>query len=253
MMSKNSNRIQIKSADELAIMAEGGSVLREVMDHATSFVDIGKTTQELNDDIHSMLKKKNLRPAFLNKYGFPGSVCISVNNEVVHGVPGKKVLKNGDIVSMDCGLIKEGYYLDTARTVKVGNVDRESEELIRVASESLRLGIEQLLPGKRLGDVSHAVQTRIESSGYSVVREYTGHGIGRDLHEEPKIPNFGLPGKGIRWQAGMVVCVEPMVNAGTHETFVMEDRWTVVTADGRRSAHMEHTGAITEIGPVILT
>jgi methionyl aminopeptidase len=253
LLSQHSNRIQIKSADEIAIMSEGGAVLREVMDQAESFISVGLTTQELNNFIHNLLKKKNLRPAFLNKYGFPGSVCISINEGVVHGVPGQKILRNGDIVSIDCGLIKDGFYLDTARTVRVGEIDPESENLIHVALNSLRLGIDQLQPGKRLGDVSHAVQSHVESQGYSVVREYTGHGIGRELHEEPKIPNFGPAGKGVRWLEGMVVCIEPMVNAGTHETRVLDDRWTVVTADGMRSAHMEHTVAITENGPVTLT
>lgn len=234
-------------------MRENGQILREVMDQVVAIVKPGITTKEVDQYAYDLLMERKVVPAFLGLYGFPGTVCISVNEEIVHGIPGPRKLQNGDIVSLDCGLIREDLYSDTARTVPVGEINAVSRRLIDVTARSLELGIEQLQPGKRLGDVSHAVQAYVESEGFSVVREYTGHGIGRKLHEEPKIPNHGDAGRGIRWREGMVVCIEPMVNVGTHKTETLKDNWTVVTADRKRSAHIEHSVAITADGPLVLT
>lgn len=234
-------------------MKRGGVLLREVMNELINAVRPGVTTAELDRIARTETEKRKAIPAFLGLYGFPGTLCISVNEEVVHGIPGSRALKEGDIVSLDIGLVKDDFYVDMARTVGVGEIDEESRRLIEVASDALEIGIECLRPGLRLGDLSAAIQKHVESLGFSVVRDYTGHGIGRRLHEEPKIPNFGQPGRGVRWMPGMVVCVEPMVNAGTHQTRTLSDRWTVVTADGKRSAHMEDTVAVTEDGPLVIT
>lgn len=246
-------RIELKTPEEIGIMKRGGAILHEVMDHLIREVKPGVTTLELDRRAKAEMDKRGVIPAFLGLYGFPGTLCISVNEEVVHGIPGPRALKEGDIVSLDIGLIKDEYYVDMARTVGVGTIDPESARLIQVAGDALAIGVEYLRPGLRLGDLSAAIQKYVEGEGFSVVREYTGHGVGRKLHEEPKIPNFGQAGRGVRWQAGMVVCVEPMVNAGGVQTRTLSDRWTVVTADGRRSAHMEDTIAITEDGPLVLT
>jgi methionyl aminopeptidase len=245
--------ITLKTPQEIETMRRGGAILREVMDLLTARVKPGVTTLELDRFAHDEMIRRKTKPAFLGLYGFPGSVCISVNEEIVHGIPGPRRLVEGDIVSLDCGLIYEGFYLDTARTAPVGKTDEDSLRLIRTASEALEIGIEWLVPGRRLGDVSAAIQQHVEREGFSVVREYTGHGVGRKLHEDPKIPNHGQAGVGRRWQAGMTVCIEPMVNGGGAGTRLLADEWTVVTADGTRSAHMEHTVAITESGPEVLT
>jgi methionyl aminopeptidase len=245
--------ITLKTPQEIEIMRKGGAILREVMDLLAAEVRPGISTLELDRLAHAELTRRGTTPAFLGLYGFPRSVCASVNEQVVHGIPSQRQLVEGDIVSLDCGLIFQGFYLDTARTLPVGKVDEEAQRLIRVTGEALEIGIEWLTPGRRLGDVSAAIQRHVEGKGFSVVRDYTGHGIGRKLHEDPKIPNYGQAGVGRRWQTGMTVCLEPMVNAGTHQTRTLADRWTVVTADGKRSAHMEHTVAITEAGPLMLT
>lgn len=245
--------ISLKTPDEIAIMQEGGRILHEVMDLLAEHVQPGVTTLELDRFAEAELRRRGTKPAFLGLYGFPGSVCTSINEEIVHGIPSDRRLVEGDIISFDCGLIYRDLYLDTARTVPVGRVDEVSKRIIEVATEALEIGLEWLIPGRRLGDVSWAIQRYVEANGFSVVREYTGHGIGRRLHEDPKIPNHGRPGMGQRWRAGMTVCIEPMVNAGTYETRTLADQWTVVTADGKRSAHVEHTVAITDDGPLVLT
>ena len=247
------DRIVLKTPEEIRIMRRSGAILREIMDLLLQTVRPGVTTLELDRLARAETEKHQARPAFLGLYGFPGTLCISVNEEVVHGVPGPRVLHEGDIVSLDIGLIKEGFYVDMARTVGVGAIDEESRRLIQVADESLEIAKEFLRPGLRMGDLSAAIQRHVERQGFSVVRDYTGHGIGRKLHEEPKIPNFGQPGRGVRWQNGMVICIEPMVNAGVYQTRTLEDRWTVVTADGRRSAHMEDTMVVTEGEALVLT
>ena len=246
-------RIILKNQDEINIMRRGGAILREVLDRVVEQVRPGVTTQELDRFAKAELDQRKAVPAFLGLYGFPCTMCTSINEQVVHGIPDAVPLRQGDIVSLDIGLVRDGYYVDTAQTVPVGKVDEESDRLIRVTSEALQAGIDCLRPGQRLGDLSWAIQEFVEQRGFSIVREYTGHGIGRKLHEEPKIPNYGEPGKGVRWRPGMVVCIEPMVNAGVHATRTLDDKWTVVTADGKRSAHMEHTVAVTQNGPLILT
>ena len=247
------NRITIKSKDELNTMRRAGALLREVMEEVIGHVRPGVTTGELDRVARHEIERRGAIPAFLGLYDFPGSLCISINEEIVHGIPGKRVLVEGDIASLDLGLILDGYYADMARTVPVGRADEVSNRLIQVTGEALEIGIEFLRPGLRMGDLSAAVQAHVERNGFAVVRDYTGHGIGRRPHEDPKIPNYGEPGRGVRWQVGMVVCIEPMVNAGTYQTLLREDRWTVVTADGSRSAHMEDTIAVTEDGPWVLT
>ncbi|HOE96673.1 MAG TPA: type I methionyl aminopeptidase [Candidatus Sumerlaeota bacterium] len=247
------NRITIKSKDELNTMRRAGALLREVMEEVIGHVRPGVTTGELDRVARHEIERRGAIPAFLGLYDFPGSLCISINEEIVHGIPGKRVLVEGDIASLDLGLILDGYYADMARTVPVGRADEVSNRLIQVTGEALEIGIEFLRPGLRMGDLSAAVQAHVERNGFAVVRDYTGHGIGRRPHEDPKIPNYGEPGRGVRWQVGMVVCIEPMVNVGTYQTLLREDRWTVVTADGSRSAHMEDTIAVTEDGPWVLT
>ncbi|MCL5271610.1 MAG: type I methionyl aminopeptidase [bacterium] len=234
-------------------MERAGAVLHEVMDLLAEQVVSGITTLELDRFAKAELEKRGAIPAFLGLYGFPGTLCTSVNEEVVHGIPGPRALREGDIISIDVGLVKDGYYADMARTLPVGRIDEDSRRLIEVTVEALEIGIECLVPGKRLGDLSAAIQTFVERQGFSVVREYTGHGIGQKLHEEPKVPNYGQAGRGIRWQPGMVICIEPMVNAGVAATRTLDDQWTVVTADGMRSAHAEHTVAVTADGPRVLT
>lgn len=247
------DRIVLKTPAEIQIMRRSGSLLREVMELLIGAVRPGVTTLEMDRLARSEVEKRGAIPAFLGLYGFPGTLCISVNEEVVHGIPGPRVLIEGDIVSLDIGLVKDDFYVDMTRTVGVGSIDEESARLIQVASDGLEVGIEYLRPGLRLGDLSAAIQKYVEGQGFSVVRDYTGHGIGRQLHEEPKIPNFGQPGRGVRWQEGMVVCIEPMVNAGVAQTRTLADKWTVVTADAKRSAHVEDTIAITSDGPLLLT
>ncbi|HUP89625.1 MAG TPA: type I methionyl aminopeptidase, partial [Longimicrobiales bacterium] len=194
------------------------------------------------------------KPAFKGLYGFPAALCLSVNHEVVHGIPTKKrVLEEGDIISVDAGVQLDGWYADAAVTFPVGDVDALSETLLRTTQAALQAGIEQAVVGNRLGDIGHAVQTRAEGDGFSVVRDLVGHGIGREPHEEPQVPNFGRPGKGLVLQAGMVLAIEPMVNAGAAGVKTLADRWTVITLDKKRSAHFEHTVAVTEAGPQILT
>lgn len=246
-------QIVLKSAKEIEIMRRAGALLRDVLDRLVVEIKPGVSTLELDQIAQAEIEKHGAKPAFLGMYGFPNTLCTSVNEQIVHGIPNRKPLNEGDILSIDVGLVLDGYYSDSARTIPVGQVDAESKRLIEVTQRSLEIGIEQLVPGNRLGDVSWAIQSYVESQGFSVVREYTGHGIGRKLHEEPKIPNHGRAGRGVRWQEGMVVCIEPMVNVGTWKTRTLDDEWTVITADKKRSAHIEHMVAVTAKGPLVLT
>ncbi len=252
-MERASERITIKSAAEIDCMRRAGALLAEVLELVVPRVKPGVTTAELDAFALEEIRRRGAKPAFLGLYGFPGTLCLSVNEEVVHGIPGSRRLVEGDILSIDCGLVLDGFHADMARTVPVGVVPGEAERLIEVTGRALEVGVDRLRPGLRLGDLSAAIQHYVEGEGFSVVREYTGHGIGRKLHEEPRIPNYGRAGRGVRWEAGMVVCVEPMVNEGTDKTMVLKDNWTVVTADRRRSAHMENTVAVTAEGPLVLT
>ncbi|HWQ89069.1 MAG TPA: type I methionyl aminopeptidase [Desulfitobacteriaceae bacterium] len=245
--------IELKTNRQLEKMREAGRIVAETLDLLKKAVQEGITTQELDRLAEDFIRKCGAKPAFKGYNGFPATLCTSVNEEVVHGIPGTRKLQTGDIISIDCGAVIDGYFGDAALTLPVGTVDPELQRLLKVTEESLMLGISQAKMGYRLQDISHAVQTHVESRGFSVVRDYVGHGIGQAMHEEPQIPNFGRPGRGPRLEAGMVLAIEPMVNLGTFEVQTMEDHWTVVTRDRKHSAHFEHTVAITRNGPEILT
>jgi methionyl aminopeptidase len=224
-----------------------------VLNYLEGIVEPGMTTQYIADVAHKFIVKRGGQPAFLGYRGFPGSICTSVNFEVVHGIPKIQRLKEGDLLKVDIGVKFKDYYSDAARTFPIGDISAEAEKLVKVTKGALYKGIEQSVIDNRLYDISAAVQSYVESEGFSVVRDYTGHGIGHEIHEEPQIPNFGTPGKGPRLKAGMVFCIEPMVNAGIYKTEVLPDGWTVVTEDRSLSAHFEHTIVITDNGPRILT
>jgi methionyl aminopeptidase len=248
--------ITLKSEHELALMREAGRIVAEVLDTIRAAVAPGATTADLESIAEQIIVGKyQAIPSFKGYRGFPGVVCASVNEEIVHGIPGQRVLREGDIVSVDVGAIYKGYHGDSAITVGVGQVDADSKRLMDVTAESLRIGIEAAKPGNWTTDISKAIQSYVESQGYSVVREYTGHGIGRKMHEDPQIPNYFEPriGGRVRLRPGMTFALEPMVNIGDWKTRVLDDRWTVVTADGARSAHFEHTVAVTRNGPEIMT
>lgn len=245
--------IRLKNDADIAAMRAAGKVLRRALDKAGAAVRPGVTTGELDLVVRESIESEGARPAFRGYHGFPGSACISVNEAVVHGIPGEQVLKEGDLVSIDVGVEKDGYYADACETFAVGQISPAAARLMDVTRQSLAAGIAQARPGGRLGDISHAVQVFVEAHGYTVVRELVGHGIGWALHEEPQVPNFGPPGKGPELVPGLVLAIEPMVNEGREAVRTLADDWTVVTADGKLSAHFEHTVAITADGPVILT
>jgi methionyl aminopeptidase len=245
--------IILKSPKELARMREAGRIVAEVLTELRERIKPGVTTAELDAFVYDFITKHKAFPSFKGYRGFPASLCVSVNEEVVHGVPGKRVLREGDIVSLDVGAIYRGYHGDAAITVGVGEINEVAKRLIEAAEGALLAGIEAMRPGKRVGDVSWAIQSYAESRGYSVVREYTGHGIGRKMHEDPQIPNFGKPGKGARLKPGMTFALETMLNMGDWETIVLENGWTVITQDRKLSAHFEHTVAVTDGEPEILT
>ncbi len=245
--------IILKSQRELNYLRDAGRIVAEALNEVRKAVKPDVTTVDIDRIAEQYIKSKGAIPTFKGYHGFPGNICASVNEEVVHGIPGLKRLKNGDSISIDLGATINGYVGDSAITVPVGEVDAEVQQLLDVTEQSLYKGIEQAIAGNRLGDISHAIQTHAESFGYGVVRDYVGHGIGRNMHEDPQIPNYGLPGRGPRLKSGMTLAIEPMINAGTHEVKTLENNWTVVTVDGKRSAHFEHTIAITPDGPEILT
>jgi len=234
-------------------MRAAGRLAGQVLAHLRTLVKPGVTTIEIDRAAEKMIRDAGALPTFKGYNGFPYSICASVNEQVVHGFPSDYVLKEGDIFSIDCGATLEGFVGDTATTVPVGNVDQERMKLIRVTEQCLDRAIEQCRAGRHLGDIGWAVQQHAEANGYSIVRDYVGHGIGRRMHEDPQIPNYGRPGLGPKIKVGYVFAVEPMVNQGTHFTKVLADGWTVVTMDGKPSAHTEHTIAITEDGPEVLT
>lgn len=234
-------------------MSMSGRIVAQVIDSLKKMVAIGVTTKEIEDFADERIRVLGGIPAFKGYRGYPSSVCISVNEQVVHGIPSDRKLKDGDIVSIDIGVFLDGFYGDAAVTISIGTIDKESADLIRVTEESLYLGIENAVEGKRLYDISSAIQKHVEENGFSVVRLFVGHGIGRELHEEPQVPNYGVPGQGPRLKRGMTLAIEPMVNAGGHEVIVLEDGWTAVTKDGKRSAHFEHTVLVTQDKPRILT
>ena len=238
---------------EIAIMRRAGRVVAEMHERIRAAVKPGVSTIELDAVGHEVIDRRGATSNFLGYHGFPAVICASPNNMIVHGIPGDYCLRDGDIISIDCGAIIDGWHGDAAFTMGVGDITPEAERLIDVTEQSLHAGIAEMVAGKHIGDIGHAVQTVAEAAGFTVVREYVGHAIGQAMHEQPEVPNYGRPGKGPKLRVGNVYAVEPMVNAGTADTFLLEDDWGVVTADGRLSAHWEHTIAITEDGPEILT
>ncbi|HHX96958.1 MAG TPA: type I methionyl aminopeptidase [Clostridia bacterium] len=245
--------IILKSQRELQFMYAAGQVVAEAHRKIAQVIKPGITTLELNHIAEEFILSKGARPTFKGYNGFPKSICTSLNEEVVHGIPSLRELKDGDIISIDIGATLNGYVGDAAVTLPVGEIDDEAQKLLAVGKKALEVGINQAVIGNRLSDISHAIQTYVESNGFSVVREFVGHGVGQRMHEDPQIPNFGPPGRGPRLRAGMTLAIEPMVNVGTFEVQTLTDNWTVVTKDGKRSAHFEHSIAITEEGPWILT
>jgi methionyl aminopeptidase len=245
--------IIIRSAREIDQLRKANAIVAEVLEKLTKAVAPGVMTSELDQIAENVILSRGATPAFKGYRGFPRSVCISINEQVVHGIPDSRRLKDGDIVSIDVGTNLNGYYGDAAITLPVGEVDREGKRLLEVTKKALSIGIEMARVGNRLFDISHAIQAWVESQGFSVVRDFVGHGIGQSLHEEPQIPNFGPPRQGPRLEKGMIFALEPMVNEGTYEVKILADGWTVVTADGKRSAHFEHTIAITDGKPEILS
>jgi len=234
-------------------MRQAGKIVAVVLGMLEASVEPGITTEALNKIAEEEAKKNNAIPSFKGYRGFPASICVSVNEQIVHGIPSKRKLKGGDIVSLDFGVIYNGFHGDAARTVAVGSISSKAQELLTVTQEALITGITKAKDGVNLGDVSYAIQKYIESNGFSVVREYVGHGIGRDMHEEPQIPNFGTEGRGPILRTGMTLAIEPMVNAGMRQTKLTDTKWTVVTADGSLSAHFEHTIAVTDGKAEVLT
>lgn len=245
--------IQIKSAHEIKLMQEAGRITTAARAAVGALVAPGITTRELDEEARKVIEGFGATPSFLNYNGFPYSLCCSVNNEVIHGFPGKYKIKEGDIVSVDVGACYMGYHGDCADTFPAGKISAEAERLISVTRQSFYEGIKMAREGQRVSDISHAVQTYVEKHGYSVVRDYVGHGVGSRLHEDPEVPNFGNPGRGPRLAAGMVIAVEPMVNEGRFGVSTLSNGWTVVTKDGKLSAHYENTILITGGDPVILT
>lgn len=245
--------IILKSDIELNYMREAGKIVAGTLAEIKKFASPGITTLEIDKIAEDYIRSRGAEPAFKGYHGFPSTVCASVNEEVVHGLPGLRKLKNGDTISIDVGAIVNGYHGDAAITLPIGDVDENILHLLEVTEASLYKGIEKAIIGNNLTDISHAIQAHAESFGYGVVRDMVGHGIGRRMHEDPQIPNYGTPGRGPRLKAGMTLAIEPMINMGTYEVETLDDGWTVVTKDGKCSAHFEHTIAITSEGPEILT
>ena len=241
--------IILKTPDEIEVMAQASKVVAEALDIVRQEVRAGVTTDDLDRIAEEAIRARGAVPAFKGYRSYPKTLCASVNEQVVHGIPSKRKLKEGDIIGLDLGAIVGGFYGDSAVTVAVGHIDDATARLVRVTEEALYLGIEQAVVGNRLTDISHAVQSHVEAAGFSVVTEFVGHGIGRQLHEEPQVPNYGKPGQGPRLQPGMVLAIEPMVNMGGSAVRVLDDRWTAVTADGTLSAHFEHTISVQPSGP----
>jgi methionyl aminopeptidase len=243
-----------KTKDQIALMRRAGKVVAEMHEECIRAAKAGATTMDVDRVAREVIDRRGARSNFLGYHGFPAVVCTSPNDVIVHGIPSDSVvLHDGDILSIDCGAIIEGWHADAAVTVPIGDIDDESHLLIDITRRSLELAIEQVVEGHRLGDIGAAVEGIAEQNGFTVVREYVGHGIGTAMHEEPQVPNYGPAGRGLKLKEGMVLAIEPMVNAGSAETVVLDDGWTVVTRDHRRSAHFEHTIAVTDHGPEVLT
>lgn len=246
--------IQVKSAEEISRMMKAGEIAAQALSLAGRSIRPGMSTWELDKIIHDFIVSKGARPSSLGYCGFTGSACISINEELIHGIPSKKkIIKEGDIVSVDLTVEYDGWNGDNARTFMVGEVSDEAKRLLKVTEEALYEGIKMAVAGNRIGDISNAVQTYCEKNGYHVVRKFIGHGIGKDMHEDPEVPNFGKPGRGPRLVPGMTICIEPMVNTTTADVNILADKWTVVEANGNLSAHFEHTICITNGKPIIMT
>ncbi len=246
--------IVIKSHEEIRLMAKAGEVTAKMLEELPEFIKPGISTKDIDRWCEAFISKHGMKPAFKGYGGFPGTACVSVNEEVVHGIPSKKrVLREGDIVSVDLGTIYKDYYSDAARTYPVGKISEENARLIRVAEESFFEGLRYARPGNRIGDVGHAIQQYVEEAGFSVIRDYTGHGVGRNLHEDPPVPNYGKAAHGPKLVPGMVIAVEPMIAAGDYDVEVLSNDWTAVTIDGSYAAHYENTVVITEDEPILLT
>jgi methionyl aminopeptidase len=251
-------QIAVKSRRELEKMREAGRHTAEILLMLREAARPGVTTGELDGIAKSELEKRKLKSPFLNYSPgglppYPAVLCVSVNEEIVHGIPGSRELAEGDILSLDFGVDSEGFHGDSAVTIPIGPISEDAQQLVETTRASLEVGVAEMVPGNRLSDIGHAVQKRAEGDGYSVVRQFVGHGIGRQMHEPPQIPNYGRPGRGPRLKVGMVFAIEPMVNVGTEKVQILDDEWTAVTADGQLSAHFEHTVAITDNGPEIMT
>lgn len=243
-----------KNREQIALMRRAGKVVAEMHERCAEMAKPGATTLDIDRVAREVIERRGARSNFLGYRGFPAVVCTSPNDVIVHGIPSETVvLEEGDILSIDCGAIIEGWHADAAVTVPIGEIDAESQRLIDVTRASLWAAIDQVVAGNRLGDIGAAVEGLAEAAGFSIVREYVGHGIGTAMHEEPQVPNYGPPGRGFKLREGIVLAIEPMVNAGGPETEVLDDGWTVITRDGRRSAHFEHTITVTEAGPEVLT
>jgi methionyl aminopeptidase len=251
-MSKDTN-IAIKSPEELITLREAGKILAGIFEEIKRSLKIGMTTGDIDAMAEALIRRNKVGAAFKNYRGYPACSCVSVNEEIIHGIPGTRQVKDGDVVGVDIGIVYRDYYSDMAMTFGFGELDAGRQRLLDVTRQALARGITEARPGNRLGDISHAVQRYVESKGFSVVRDFVGHGIGSKLHEDPEIPNYGEPHQGPLLKPGMVFAIEPMVNMGSSGTKVLKDGWTAVTVDKKPSAHFEHTVAITESGPVILT
>ncbi|ACI20641.1 type I methionyl aminopeptidase [Thermodesulfovibrio yellowstonii] len=246
--------IILKSPEELKKMRKSCQIVAKVLKELKTYIKEGLTTKQIEQFVENLIIKMGGIPAFKGYRGYPASVCISINEQVVHGIPSEKVfIKEGDLVSVDVGVLCEHFYGDAAYTYPIGKISKEAEKLLKITEEALYKGIAEAMEGKRIGDISHAIQMHVENNGFSVVRAFVGHGIGRSLHEEPQIPNFGTKGIGPMLKKGMTLAIEPMVNTGKHDVKILSDGWTAVTKDGSLSAHFEHTIAITEGEPEILT
>ena len=242
-----------RSVDEIEMISKSCQIVADTIDMITEFVVPGCIVSDLDKKAENYIKSRGARPAFKGYMGFPSTLCVSIEDAVVHGIPGEIELEEGQIVGIDCGAELNGFYGDHAKTFAVGNISEDKKNLMTITEESLYKGIEKATPGNTVGDIGYAVQTHAESNGYSVVRELVGHGIGESLHEEPQVPNYGSPNQGYKLHAGMCIAIEPMINLGSREIYTDKDGWTILTADGKASAHFEHTIAILEDGPQILS
>ncbi len=245
--------IAIKNESELDLMKRSGEILRDCFQRIEDEIRPGVTTKELDSIAEEFMRTRGAVPAFKGYHGYPASICASVNEEVVHGIPGARELQSGDIIGVDMGVLREGFYTDASRTYAVGEISEETKRLMKITWEALERGIDKARADNHLSDISFAIQQHAESNGYQVVRVLVGHGIGRNMHEEPQVPNFGPPGQGPVLRRGMTLAIEPMLNSGTHEVVTLKDKWTYVTVDGKLSCHFEDTVAVTGEGPVILT